>query len=121
MKLSIVLILLCSIVSFSNAKNNNKKYIKCESDFMYDSCPVGSYSVVETERYVRGRHNWMKVGDTLDTDIITNGVGAEKHRNLRRDEYQFPTSSSYESPIYFEDQHPRVVKSNCDTPQECKI
>jgi len=113
------LILILSIIIFVNAGNRGK-YVKCKSDYMYDSCPVGSYSVVESEKYIRGRHNWMKVGDTLDTDIITDRIGAEKHRNLRRDEYQFPVSTRYKSTTYYEDQHPVVVKSGCDTPKECR-
>jgi len=113
MKLKFILIY--SIVIGINAKN-----ISCQSEYMHDPCPLGSYSVVETEKYVRGRHNWMKVGDTLDTDIITGGIGAEKHRNLRRDEYQFPVSNRYKYATYYEDQHPIVVKSGCDTPRECR-
>ncbi len=93
-----------------------------------DSSSIDSYSIVETEKYLRGRHNWMKVGDTLDTDIVTGGVGTEKRRNLPREAYIFPSSSSnYVSSKHnidnykrYEDQHPRVVKYGCDTPQECK-
>ncbi len=129
-----VLAVIVSIAALSGAayagKNNNKK--PCQSDFMYDPCPVGSYSVVESEEYHKGRHNWMAVGDTLDTDISTGGVGAEKRRNLPREAYIFPdnTSTQCDTVIYapkhkkyhrnYEDQHPRVVKSDCDTPRECK-
>ena len=120
MKANAVLMIIWSVSIVANA-GGESKHIKCKSDYMYDSCPVGSYSVVESEKYVRGRHNWMKVGDTLDTDINTGGVGAEHHRNLRREEYEFPVSTRrYKSPSYFEDQHPRVVKSGCDTPDECR-
>ncbi len=31
----------------------------CGAKFMKDPCPVDGYSVVNTERFVRGRHNWM--------------------------------------------------------------
>ena len=31
----------------------------CESNFMHDPCPVDGYSIVDTEKFVRGRHNWM--------------------------------------------------------------
>ena len=125
----IILIATLSTVSYADRKVNKKL---CQSDFMYDPCPVGSYSVVESEEYHKGRHNWMAVGDTLDTDISTGGIGAEKRRNLPREAYTFPNSASTPCGAviyapkhktyrrYYENQNPRVVKSDCDTPQECK-
>ena len=127
------------LVSLSISNLSGEKYSKatlCKPEFEYDPCPLGSYTIVETEKFVRGRHNWMKVGDTLDTDIITGGVGAEKRRNLPREAYfsnssiqptivVYPSTyhkSSHKSlnPKRYEDQHPRVVKSDCDTPNECR-
>ncbi len=31
----------------------------CGAKFMKDPCPVDGYSIVNTEKFVRGRHNWM--------------------------------------------------------------
>jgi len=31
----------------------------CESSFMHDPCSVDGYSIVDTERFVKGKHNWM--------------------------------------------------------------
>ena len=31
----------------------------CGAKFMKDPCSVDGYSIVNTERFVRGRHNWM--------------------------------------------------------------
>ena len=31
----------------------------CSTKFMKDPCPLDGYSIVNTERFIRGRHNWM--------------------------------------------------------------
>jgi hypothetical protein len=35
--------------------------VDCSRDFMKDPCARDSYSIVETERYVRGPHNCMAI------------------------------------------------------------
>jgi len=32
---------------------------KCGTKYMKDPCAVDGYGIVQTERFVRGRHNWM--------------------------------------------------------------
>lgn len=76
-----------SFILVSTANSGGYKSVVCTKGFYEDPCPLDSYSIVETEKVFRSRHNWMKAGDTLDTDIITGGVGAEKRRNLPRKAY----------------------------------
>ena len=83
-----------SSILVSTASSGGYKSVVCKKDFYEDPCPLDSYSIVETEGVFRSRHNWMKAGDTLDTDIITCGVGREKRRNLPREAYFYLPKSA---------------------------
>ena len=49
------MVTLFSLVMLSRTANA----ATCGAKFMKDPCPVDGYSIVNTERFVRGRHNWM--------------------------------------------------------------
>lgn len=54
-KILVATVTLFSLVMLSTAADA----ATCGAKFMKDPCPVDGYSIVNTERFVRGRHNWM--------------------------------------------------------------
>jgi len=51
-------IIILIALEMANASSSNRG---CGLSFMYDPCAVDSYSIVETEKFVRGPHNCIAV------------------------------------------------------------
>ena len=100
--LTICLLGLLFSVTLSADNANNSNEVLCDRDkYSNGECLTKSYTIIEVEKYHRGRHNWMKVGDTLNTDIITGCIGAEKRRNLPREAYILNKSNKCNSEILY--------------------
>ncbi len=54
-KITIIVASLFALAFFSTSTSA----ATCGAKFMKDPCPVDGYSIVNTERFVRGRHNRM--------------------------------------------------------------
>jgi len=52
-----LIILIIALGAMANASSKKR----CSLNFMYDPCAADSYSVVDTERFVRGHHNCMAI------------------------------------------------------------
>jgi hypothetical protein len=53
-KITIIVTMLLSMGLFSSTASAG-----CGTEYMSDPCSVDGYGIVQTERYVRGKHNWM--------------------------------------------------------------
>ncbi len=53
-KMAIIVAMLLSMGLFSTTASAG-----CGTEYMSDPCSVDGYGIVQTERYVRGKHNWM--------------------------------------------------------------
>jgi hypothetical protein len=53
-KITIIVTMLLSMGLFSSTASAG-----CGMEYMSDPCSVDGYGIVQTERYVRGKHNWM--------------------------------------------------------------
>lgn len=50
----------------------------CDTEYMNDPCSVDGYSIVQTERHVQGKHNWVH-----DIHYFSVGKRVTKQRKRR--------------------------------------
>ena len=58
--------------------------VDCNQDFMKDPCAKDAYSVVESERYVRGPHNCMAIAHFFPGEEPAGYCGGYKGKNTAR-------------------------------------
>ncbi len=58
--------------------------VNCNQDFMKDPCAKDAYSVVESERYVRGPHNCMAIAHFFPGEEPAGYCGGHKGKNTAR-------------------------------------